>query len=78
VPVELKSVCSSNVDSVGYIEDKHRLIVKFKDKKLYAFDSVPKELYQAMLTTRSPGTLLHKEIKGKFKYTMIKEEELDE
>jgi len=42
-------VKSSNLNSIGYDEDKKELEVEFKGGRLYIYSAVPKEIYEALM-----------------------------
>lgn len=60
-------VKSSNIISIGYDDDLEILEVAFKDGAVYQYDGVPKKLHLKLMKAKSPGKVLHAEIKGKFK-----------
>ncbi len=70
--IELKPVQSSNIDKVGYDEEKQELQIEFKGGGLYAYDSVPQFEYQDLLDAKSIGGHFHKKIKDKFKTRKLK------
>ena len=70
--IPLSPVVSSNVDSVGYDEESKQLVVKFKAGGVYAYDSVPAGLHQAMTQAKSVGGFFHQNVKDKFKTTKLK------
>lgn len=68
-----KKVSSSNVDSVGYEEEKSILGVIFKNGSEYHYFNVPKNVYEKLLKSSSIGKFLNTLIKEKgYKYIKIK------
>ena len=70
--VNMVSVSSSNLDSVGYDEDNFILYVRFLNGSEYVYKSVPKKVYEELLKSTSKGSFLHKYIKNKYPYEKIK------
>ena len=64
--LELKPVTSSNIDKVGYDEEKQELQIEFKGGTIYAYDSVPDFEYRDLLDARSIGGYFHAKIKDKY------------
>lgn len=70
---ELKPVNSSNIKEVGHDEKTKELRIKFHGDSVYAYDNVPKELFEKFMNAESKGSFFHKEIrKGGFKFRRIK------
>lgn len=71
VPGDLQwvGVRSSNVEAVAYYElptpPYRRLYVKFKSGAVYAYDGVPRGLYDGMLAAPSKGEYLYAVIRRK-------------
>ena len=57
---------SSNIESIGYLADAMELHVQFKNGTLYAYLSVPQEIFDELLLASSKGTFLNQRIKGVF------------
>jgi hypothetical protein len=70
----MPSVTSSNIAAIEYVEADEKagtqseLIVQFKNGSIYAYKSVPKTIYDAMLEAPSPGKYLNSEVKGRYTY----------
>ena len=67
--VEMKSVDSSNVDSVGYDAETKTLHVKFKSGGVYHYHGVEPEAHSALMNAESIGWHLGTHIKGKHKFS---------
>ena len=70
--LELKPVTSSNIDKVGYDEEKQGLQIEFKGGTIYAYDSVPDFEYRDLLDAKSIGGYFHKNIKPNYKMRKLK------
>lgn len=57
----LQPVTSSNIDKVGY--DNNKLYVLFKNKSLYVYNNIDENVYNEMLKAESIGKFLNTEIK---------------
>lgn len=64
-------VQSTTVRSAAYDDDAGDMHVKFRDGGEYIYHGVPKEVHDAFLIAGSKGNFLHRNIKGKYKYTKI-------
>ncbi len=65
---KLKPLESGNVDAIDR-QDGH-LLVRFKGKPtVYSYDGVPADLHKEMLDSKSPGSVFHGKVKGKFAHT---------
>lgn len=70
--VEMISVSSSNVHSIGYDEENKKLFVKFLNGSLYVYYSVPITHYKGLLNASSVGSYLDSFIKkGGYLYTKL-------
>ncbi len=69
--VEKHYVQSSNVEAVGYDVDTMSLHVWFISGTQYMYSGVPEEIFHALLTADSVGSMLHREVKGTYEYTLI-------
>lgn len=75
--IAMKSVESSNINSIGYDAESQTLAVRFKDKeggagKLYRYANVPPEVYAEMSEAESVGRFFAVAVRGKFE--VIKDE----
>ena len=64
--MELHSVKSSNIKSVGYDPDSHRLVVEFHSGRKYAYAGVSPEVHEAFLGAKSMGIFFTREIRGQY------------
>ena len=69
--VSLKDVQSSNIEKIGYNEKFENLYVKYKSGRVYAFEKVPKELYEGLDKAESKGSFMNSNIKNKFNYKLL-------
>lgn len=70
--VEMISVSSSNVHSIGYDEENKKLFVKFLNGSLYVYYSVPIKHYEGLLNAGSVGGYLDSFIKkGGYHYEKL-------
>jgi hypothetical protein len=75
---KLESVTSSNIDKVGYVEAKRRLIVCFKSGVYYAYDGVPPGLKEDLKNAVHPGSFFHQKIKNDYPFVKITQEEAEQ
>jgi hypothetical protein len=61
-----QKVTSSDIASVGFDEATGTLEIEFHATGLYRYFSVPKSVFDDLLTTPSPGKYFLQHIKGKF------------
>jgi hypothetical protein len=59
-------VISSNIDSAGYDETTHTLILIFKNGTTYHYEGVPKEEYDNLLNAQSIGSYFSSRIRNKY------------
>jgi hypothetical protein len=64
--IPTQKVSSSDIAAVGYDEATQTLVIEFHATGVYRYFSVPKSVYEALLTTSSPGKLFLQQIKGKY------------
>jgi hypothetical protein len=64
-------VVSSDIASVGYDEASQTLEIEFHATGIYRYFSVPKPVFDALLTTPSPGKYFLQQIKGKFAWEKV-------
>lgn len=63
------SVSSSNLDSVGY--EGGILYVSFKNGSLYAYSGVPEFVYNGLMSASSHGSYLAQNVKGVYPYRKL-------
>lgn len=71
---KLTQVKSSSVEAIGYDHARAMLIVKFINGKTYGYHNTPLVLYRNMESADSVGQYFNKNIRDKYKYTMLLEE----
>jgi hypothetical protein len=55
---------SSNVQKVAFDSDSNELLIEFKSGSVYGFPSAGEAAYQDLLTNPSPGSYIHRWLKG--------------
>ena len=74
--IDLIPVESSNVDKVGYDEEKQELHILFKTGGLYIYEAAPKSIHSELMAADSIGGMVHKllvKTKHKFRKADISE-----
>ena len=66
---------SSNLKAVGYDEEHEVLGIRFNNGAEYQYSSVPKPVYEGLLSASSSGSYFHKSIRGTYEFIKIKERE---
>jgi hypothetical protein len=66
-----QKVTSSDIASVGYDTGTQTLEIEFHATGLYRYFSVPKSVFDDLLTTPSPGKYFLQHIKGKFAWEKV-------
>jgi len=61
-------VDSSMVDTVSYYNDSQKLIVNFKNGRLYVYKNVDESTFEDVRFSNSTGRALHNKVFGVFKY----------
>lgn len=69
--LKLREVQSSNIEQIGYNEGSEVLYVKYKSGKVYAYDKVPKNIYEGLEKAESKGSYMNSQVKGKFSFKII-------
>ncbi|MCX7915486.1 MAG: KTSC domain-containing protein [Verrucomicrobiae bacterium] len=59
-------VISSDIASVGYDPATQVLDIEFKATGVYRYFSVPREVYEGLLQTPSPGRYFRQHVLGKY------------
>lgn len=58
---------SKNLGAIAYLPDAQALFVRFKEKTtIWLYQSVPQDVYDALMDAPSKGSYFAKNIKGKF------------
>ncbi|WP_317445396.1 KTSC domain-containing protein [Streptomyces collinus] len=63
-------VTSSNIRSVGYDADSELLEIEFRSG-IYAYSSVPEEVYRGLMEASSHGRYFAQMIKNRFDFSRI-------
>lgn len=58
----LKKIKSSMIYAVGYCPETMRLELVFTKGKIWAYEDVPKEIYEGLLSAKSPGSYVRNNI----------------
>lgn len=69
--VEWNDVLSTNIDTIGYDDEKSELHVRFKSGSEYVYSQVPPAVYQEILDADSKGKFLNERIKGRYEYARV-------
>lgn len=67
--IERTPVDSSNIKSVGHDPKTNTLAVEFNNGSLYHYHDIPKTVHQELMSAKSVGSHLNKNIRGSYKYT---------
>lgn len=70
--MDLKPVKSSNIKAAGYDQDTSELQIEFIGGGLYAYDSVPLDVYREFTEAHSIGKYFHGKIKDVYKTRKLK------
>ena len=70
-PIQRHPVTSSDITSIGYDEPSQTLEIEFHATGIYRYFSVPKEIFDALLTTPSPGKFFLQNVKTKFAWEKV-------
>ena len=68
---EMIYVDSSNIEAIGYDEIAQELHVRFLSGNMYAYHSVRREIYEAIMNAASKGNCLNREVKGVYEYSKL-------
>lgn len=64
-------LASSNVNAVRYNRVESLLQVQFKNASIYTYSTVPEAVHLELLQTNSPGTYVHRNLKGRFPHARL-------
>lgn len=62
---------SSMVDTISYYHDSSKLIVAFKNGRVYVYKDVDKKTFESIRKSDSTGKALHKKVFKIFKYSEL-------
>ena len=66
-----QTVSSSNIRSIGYDAKSQTLEIEFQDGDIYQYFSIPKSIYNALMSASSYGSYFHCYIKDQYQWTKI-------
>ena len=66
---EMTYVDSSNIEAVGYDDDRQELHVQFLPGGYYIYSNVPRETFDDFINAPSKGSFLNREVKGVYQFT---------
>lgn len=69
--VNMISVSSSNVESVGYDQENQIIYVRFLNGALYIYKNVNQNEFDGLVNAPSVGSYLHRNIKNVYPYERI-------
>jgi hypothetical protein len=69
--VEHILVDSTMVDTVSYYNNSKKLIVNFKNGRVYLYDNVDEGTFEDVRKSDSTGRALHNKVFGVFKYQQL-------
>lgn len=69
--ITMQKVQSSNVDSVGYDESKGDVHVQFLDGSRYVYESVPHDVFDALVASPSIGAFISRNMRGTYTYHQL-------
>jgi len=67
MPIKMKKIKSSNIQSAGYDGKKHVMVINFGGPD-YHYADVPVEVYTSFCSADSKGKFFHTEIRDKFEH----------
>ncbi len=59
---------SSQIQEVAHDSGSKTLYIRFHRSDWYSYDNVPDDVYEGLVGDKSPGSYLHRNIKGKYEY----------
>jgi hypothetical protein len=69
--IERQKVTSSDIASIGYDDASGTLEIEFHATSVYRYFSVPKDIYEGLLATPSPGKYFLQHIKGRYAWEKV-------
>lgn len=73
MPVDMVPVISSNLEAVGYDDDKKELFVQFTSGKVFKYKGVSASAYAGLLGAESKGKHFHRHIRSTYTYEQVEE-----
>ena len=65
--MEHRALKSSRIKSVTYYEDESTMEIRFNNNSTYEYFNVPRMIYTALVTSKSPGTYFEQNVKKNYK-----------
>lgn len=62
-------VDSSNIEGIGYDDDRQELHVWFLSGSYYVYGEVPRHIFDDFINASSKGSFLNREVKGTYQFT---------
>ena len=69
--MERTAVTSSNIASVGYEAETMTLEIEFNNGRVYQYQGVPQEVYEALIQAGSKGSYFNANIKNSYSCTRL-------
>lgn len=69
--IEMNPVESSNIQAVGYDQDKEVLVIDFNSGTTYEYKNVPFDIFQGLMDADSVGSYFHKNVRTTYEYSKI-------
>lgn len=75
--IQMIPVTSSNIDKIGYDEEKQELHILFKSGGHYVYEQVAKDIHSGVMAADSIGGYVHRTIikENKYKFRKLDENE---
>lgn len=67
----MKSVKSSNIDSIGYNKEEQQLFIKFNNGSLYMYNDVPEDVWEDLQNSESKGKFVYYELRNMYDYEKL-------
>lgn len=64
---------SSHVTHRGYVPEGGLLYVRFKGGRLFRYTGVPPDVWEKFVAAESPGSFLHRNVRGVFPHAPVDE-----
>lgn len=69
--MDMQPVSSSNIESIGYEPETHKLAVKFRNGSTYHYSDVPAETHAELMRAPSIGGHLAVHVKNRHEYQRV-------
>ena len=66
--MEMQPVTSSNIDSIGYDPEHHKLVVRFNSGATYHYTGVDQDTFDNLMNAESKGKYFHAHIWNVYDY----------